>query len=101
VKLLIKNGRVIDPRNGIDDSLDILVEEGRIKGIAPTIEAENTAVIDASNRVVTPGLIDMHVHFRQPGRDDYKETIRTGSRAAATSSPIVVSARATTVSAAP
>jgi dihydroorotase len=83
VKLLIKNGRVVDPRNARDDLLDILVEEGRIKGIAPAIDAEDAVVIDASNRVVTPGLIDMHVHFRQPGRHEYKETIRTGSRAAA------------------
>jgi dihydroorotase len=83
VKLLIKNGRVIDPRNARDDLLDILVEEGRIKGIAPAIDAEDAVVIDASNRVVAPGLIDMHVHFRQPGRHEYKETIRTGSRAAA------------------
>jgi dihydroorotase len=83
VKLLIKNGRVVDPRNARDDLLDILVEEGRIKGIAPAIEAEDAVLIDASNRVVAPGLIDMHVHFRQPGRHEYKETIRTGSRAAA------------------
>lgn len=83
MKLLIKNGRVVDPSNAIDDLLDILVEEGKIKGIAPTVEAENAVVIDASRKVVTPGLIDMHVHFRQPGRHEYKETIRTGSRAAA------------------
>ena len=83
MKLLIKNGRVIDPRNGIDDFSDILLEKSRIKGIAPQLECENAVIIDASNKVVTPGLIDMHVHFRQPGRHEYKETIRTGSRAAA------------------
>lgn len=83
MNLLIKNGRVIDPRNGIDDFLDVLVERGRIKGIAPQLESENTVVIDVSNKVVTPGLIDMHVHFRQPGLHEYKETIRTGSHAAA------------------
>ena len=83
MKLLIKNGRVVDPRHAIDDLLDILVEEGKVKGIAPALEVEDAVVIDASNRVVTPGLIDMHVHFRQPGQDEYKETIRTGSRAAA------------------
>jgi len=83
VKLLIKNGRVIDPRSGVDDHLDVLVEEGRIKGIAPAIEVEDAVVIDASNRVVAPGLIDMHVHFRQPGQHEYKETIRSGSRSAA------------------
>ena len=83
VKLLIKNGRVIDPHNGIDALLDVLVERGKIKGIAPSIEPEDAIVIDASNKVITPGLIDMHVHFRQPGRHEYKETIRTGSHAAA------------------
>lgn len=83
MKLLIKGGRVVDPRNGIDDILDVLVERGEIMGIAPQINAENAVTIDASNKVVTPGLIDMHVHFRQPGRHEYKETIRTGSRAAA------------------
>ncbi|MBM4462828.1 MAG: dihydroorotase [Chloroflexi bacterium] len=83
MKLLIKNGKVVDPRNDRHDVLDILVEEGRIRGVAPAIEAEDAVVIDASNKVVTPGLIDVHVHFRQPGRYEYKETIRTGSRAAA------------------
>lgn len=83
MKLLIKNGRVIDPHNSIDDYLDILVERGKIKGIAPQLDVENTTIIDASNKIVTPGLIDMHVHFRQPGRQEYKETIRTGSYAAA------------------
>lgn len=83
MKLLIKNGRVVDPSNGVDDQLDILVERGKIKGIARGITAENAVIIDASTKVVTPGLIDMHVHFRQPGREEYKETIRTGSHAAA------------------
>ncbi|MCK4387322.1 MAG: dihydroorotase [Dehalococcoidia bacterium] len=83
MKLLIKNGRVIDPGSGIDDLLDVLVENGAIKGIAPEIKSDEAALIDASNKVVTPGLIDMHVHFRQPGRHEYKETILTGSRAAA------------------
>jgi len=83
MKLLIKNGRVIDPSSGIDDLLDVLVENGIIKGIAPEIKSDEAALIDASNKVITPGLIDMHVHFRQPGRHEYKETILTGSRAAA------------------
>jgi len=83
MKLLIKNGRVIDPRNGIDDFSDVLVERDKIKGIAPQLECENAVIIDAANKVVTPGLVDMHVHFRQPGQHENKETIRTGSRAAA------------------
>ncbi|MDI6814883.1 MAG: dihydroorotase [Dehalococcoidales bacterium] len=83
MRLLIKNGRVIDPANGIDNLFDVLVEDGTIKGVAPKIESENAVMVDASNKVVSPGLIDMHVHFRQPGRHEYKETIRTGSCAAA------------------
>lgn len=83
MKLLIKNGRVIDPRSGTDALLDVLVVDGTIGGIAPEIKSEDAVLINASNKVVTPGLIDMHVHFRQPGRHEYKETIRTGSRAAA------------------
>jgi len=82
MKLLIKNGRVIDPGSGIDDLLDVLVENGIIKGIAPEIKSDEAALIDASNKVVTPGLIDIHVHFREPG-EEYKETIKTGTRAAA------------------
>ncbi len=83
MKLLIKNGRVIDPANSVDNLLDVLVEDGTVIGIAPQIESENAVVIDVSNKVIAPGLIDMHVHFRQPGRHEYKETIRTGSHAAA------------------
>jgi dihydroorotase len=82
MRLLIKKGRVLDPGNNIDALLDVLVEGGKIEGIAPSIEPENAAIIDASNRVIAPGLIDMHVHFRQPGQE-YKETLRSGSRAAA------------------
>lgn len=66
----------------MDSFLDILVEEDKIRGIAPEIESEEAMVIDVSDKVVTPGLIDMHVHFRQPGYE-YKETIWTGSRSAA------------------
>lgn len=82
MNLLIKRGRVIDPANNVDDVLDILVEGCRIRGVAPNIQAKNFVIIDASNKVVVPGLIDIHVHFRQPG-EEHKETIKTGSRAAA------------------
>lgn len=81
--LLIKNGRVIDPANNIDDKLDILVKESKIEHAAPNIRKEGAIIIDASNKVVVPGLVDMHVHLREPGRHTYKETIRSGSRAAA------------------
>ena len=83
MKLLIKNGRVIDPANNIDDSLDILVEGNIIKKIAKGIKAEGSVkVIDAKGKIVVPGLIDIHTHLREPGFE-YKETIKTGTMAAA------------------
>jgi len=80
--LLIKGGRLIDPANGRDEELDILIEEGKIGKIARDIRALGRRIIDASGKVVSPGFIDLHTHLRQPGRED-EETIETGSRAAA------------------
>ncbi len=82
MKLLIKNGNVIDPATNTDAVLDVLVEDGVIKTVAPSISDEADQVIDASGLVVAPGLIDMHVHFRDPGQT-HKEDIKTGSKAAA------------------
>jgi dihydroorotase len=84
MELLIKNGRVVDPTTKIDDTLDILIADGRIAEIGPRIEARSVAsrVIDATRLVVVPGLIDMHTHLREPGYEA-KETIATGGRAAA------------------
>jgi len=81
-KLLIKNGRVIDPANGIDETLDILIENGKVKEIKAKIEGGGAEVIDASGLIVAPGFIDMHVHLREPGQEE-KETIKTGTEAAA------------------
>ncbi len=78
--LLIKGGRVIDPGSGIDGVMDVLVENGRITDVAPEIEAE-AEVINAKGLWVLPGLVDIHVHFREPGYE-YKETIASGSAAA-------------------
>ena len=84
--LLVKNGRVIDPSSGVDDYLDILVDEGKIVEVRPGGKGKEknkvTQVIDAREKVVVPGLIDMHVHLREPGHE-YKETIMTGCQAAA------------------
>jgi dihydroorotase len=80
--LLVKNGRVIDPKNGLDMEADVLVEGGKIKGVEKGLKAKADKTIDAKGLVVCPGLIDMHVHLREPGRED-KETIATASRAAA------------------
>ncbi len=78
---LIKNGRIIDPKNGIDRQGDLLVLEGRIAAEQTPVPA-SVRVIDASGCWVVPGLIDMHVHLREPG-EEYKEDILSGTRAAA------------------
>ena len=83
MKILIKNGRVIDPSTNLDSQMDVLVLGGKIAQIAASIPAQdNTEIIDATDKWVTPGLIDMHVHLRDPGQR-HKETIATGTRAAA------------------
>jgi dihydroorotase len=81
--LIIKNGHVIDPANKVDGKLDILISEGKIakSGKPGSISTDNAQVIDAAGRLVVPGLIDMHVHLREPGFE-YKETITTGTAAA-------------------
>ncbi len=82
MRLLIKNGFVIDPENNLEKKLDIFVENGIIKEVGEGITVDNATLYDASGMVVAPGLIDLHVHFREPGYE-YKEDIETGSRAAA------------------
>jgi dihydroorotase len=81
-KLLIRNGRVIDPASGLDAARDVLIENGRIAAVAAAIAAEGAEVLDAAGLIVAPGFIDMHVHLREPGIE-HAETIETGSRAAA------------------
>lgn len=81
-KLLLKNGRVIDPSRGLDETLDILIDdEGNIAKIGANLKAAGTETLDLSRLVVAPGFIDMHVHLREPGKEE-AETIQTGARAA-------------------
>jgi dihydroorotase len=83
--ILIKNGRVIDPGH-LDDTHDVLIDHGKVEAVQPagTIgdQGEDLEIVDAAGLWVTPGLVDMHVHFREPGQE-YKETIATGSQSAA------------------
>lgn len=81
MKILVKNGRVIDPGTETDCVCDILIDEGLVKEVGENLNTADTSVIDASGKIVMPGLVDMHVHLREPGRED-KETVATGTRAA-------------------
>lgn len=81
-KLVIKNGRVIDPSQELDRACDVAIEQGVVREIAQNIDPTGADVFDASGLVVAPGFIDMHVHLREPGFE-HAETIETGSRAAA------------------
>ncbi len=79
--LLIKNGRVVDPANNIDAVLDVLVEGGKVSNVGKVSIKKTIETIDASGKIVLPGLVDMHAHLREPGRED-EETIESGSHAA-------------------
>ena len=79
---LLRGAHVVDPQEGIDDVLDVLIDGEKIACVGKDLEAPADAeVIDAAGKYLVPGLVDMHVHFRDPGFE-YKETIATGSAAA-------------------
>src|SRR5512142_3052514 len=81
--ILIKNGRVVDPARGLDEVMDVAVDQGKVLEYQKGRKATNeTTVIDAKGKIVTPGLIDIHCHLREPGFE-YKEDIRSGTQAAA------------------
>jgi dihydroorotase len=81
MRTVIKGGRVVDPVQGIDARLDVLVENGFIVELAEQVDEHDARVVDAANAIVAPGFIDMHVHLREPGQT-HKETIATGTAAA-------------------
>jgi dihydroorotase len=83
MNLLITNGYVIDPSQGLNAGRDLLIEDGRVKGVLDRGEPapRDVEVLDATGLMVAPGFIDMHVHLREPGQE-YKETIATGAAAA-------------------
>ena len=79
--LLIRHGTLLDPASGDTREADIRIRDGVIAEVAPGLTAENVETVDASGKMISPGWMDMHVHFREPGYE-HKETIRTGARAA-------------------
>ena len=82
IPIIIRNGRVIDPSQGIDRVADVAIADGKIMGVDSAVELEHAEVIDATGMIVCPGFIDLHTHLREPGFE-YKETIATGTAAAA------------------
>ena len=80
--LLIQNGRVIDPSQGLDQPADVLVRDGRIAAVGPNLPAPDSQRLDASGCIIAPGFVDLHAHLREPGRE-HAETIESGGRAAA------------------
>ena len=82
MRILLKNGRVIDPKNRMDECLDVLIEDGKIAEVGRNLDETGAEVFDVAGKVVAPGFIDMHVHLREPGQEA-KEDFSSGSRAAA------------------
>ena len=78
---LIRGVHAVDPQVGIDDVVDVLIEGKRIAEVGQDLSADGATVVDGRGKYLLPGLVDMHVHFRDPGFE-YKETIETGARAA-------------------
>jgi len=82
MKLLLKNGQVVDPANGRNGRFDVLIEDGRIARVEPNLAADGAEVLELQpGWIVAPGLIDLHVHLREPGHE-HKETVATGAAAA-------------------
>jgi dihydroorotase len=94
-RILLAGARVVDPAADRDEVLDVLVADGRIASVEPGASRQGATVIDCSGLVLAPGLVDLHTHLREPGRED-KETVETGTRAAAVGGYTAVTAMANT-----
>jgi len=81
-RLLLRGGRVIDPAQGLDEPLDVLINEDTVAEVGPKLSSRGAQVVEAKGLVVCPGFIDIHTHLREPGQE-HKETIATGTRSAA------------------
>lgn len=82
MKILLKNARIISPQDNLDINGDMLIDSGKIAKIGKGLKGEADKELDCTGKIIAPGLIDMHAHLREPGRED-KETIKTGLMAAA------------------
>lgn len=80
--LLLRGGRLVDPAAGVDAGADVLIADGAVQAVGTGLDAGGAEVIDVDGAIVSPGFVDMHVHLREPGRED-EETIASGSAAAA------------------
>ena len=94
-RLVIREARVVDPSQGLDRVSDLLIEDGKIGAIGGSIPAEGAEVLEARGLVAVPGFVDMHVHLREPGFE-YKETIASGTAAAAAGGFAAVASMANT-----
>jgi len=81
MSILIKNVHALDPKNGVDETLDVFIDKGKVSQVGKNLSVSAKDEIDGSNKYLLPGFIDLHVHFREPGQE-YKETIETGAQAA-------------------
>ncbi|HEY5040359.1 MAG TPA: amidohydrolase family protein [bacterium] len=98
--ILIQGGHVIDPANQLDGEADVFLKDGKVEKVGKGLKVKADQVIDAKGKIVTPGLIDIHVHFREPGFE-YKETIATGTHSAVAGGVTSVACMPNTMEASP
>jgi dihydroorotase len=94
-KVLFRGARLVDPASGRDEGVDVLVTDGQVAGMGREASPTGATVLDCAGLILAPGLVDLHTHLREPGRED-KETVETGSRAAAMGGFTAITAMANT-----